>query len=60
MLYGLPRYITESNNGDVVASVFYSVNDNPGLFFVNESDAVEVTERGGRHHFSYRGPPSGA
>lgn len=39
-LYGIPRYITENNNVDVVASVFYSVNDNPGLFFVDDYGEV--------------------
>lgn len=58
--YGMPRYITENNNEDVVASVFYSVNDNPVLFFVDDYGAVVVTERGGGHRFSYDGPPSGA
>nr|XP_034308421.1 uncharacterized protein LOC105332837 [Crassostrea gigas]XP_034308422.1 uncharacterized protein LOC105332837 [Crassostrea gigas]XP_034308423.1 uncharacterized protein LOC105332837 [Crassostrea gigas]XP_034308424.1 uncharacterized protein LOC105332837 [Crassostrea gigas]XP_034308425.1 uncharacterized protein LOC105332837 [Crassostrea gigas]XP_034308426.1 uncharacterized protein LOC105332837 [Crassostrea gigas]XP_034308427.1 uncharacterized protein LOC105332837 [Crassostrea gigas]XP_03430842 len=42
-LYGNPRYITENNNGDVVVSGF---------------SAVVVTERGGRHRFSYTGPRS--
>eukprot|EP00105_Crassostrea_gigas_P038334 XP_019922482.1 PREDICTED: uncharacterized protein LOC105327476 [Crassostrea gigas] len=42
-LYGRPNYITENNNGDVV---------------VSDDDAVVVTERGGRHRFSYTGPPS--
>eukprot|EP00105_Crassostrea_gigas_P036918 XP_019921066.1 PREDICTED: uncharacterized protein LOC105324216 [Crassostrea gigas] len=36
-LYIVPHYITENNNGDVV---------------VSGSDAVVVTERGGRHHQS--------
>ncbi|XP_065939297.1 uncharacterized protein [Magallana gigas] len=48
-LYRHPLYITENNNGDVVVSDYdYS------------SGAVVVTERGGRHHFSYTGPPSGS
>nr|XP_034319656.1 uncharacterized protein LOC117680509 isoform X2 [Crassostrea gigas] len=46
-LYGVPYYITENNNGDVVVSVWWS-------------RAVVVTERGGRHRFSYTGPPSGS
>eukprot|EP00105_Crassostrea_gigas_P007244 XP_011421427.2 PREDICTED: uncharacterized protein LOC105324072 [Crassostrea gigas] len=46
-LYRLPIYITENNNGDVVVSD-------------SMSDAVVVTERGGRHRFSYTGPPSGS
>ncbi|XP_065939273.1 uncharacterized protein [Magallana gigas] len=45
-LYRVPLYITENNNGDVVVSDFFS--------------AVVVTERGGRHRFSYTGPPSGS
>ncbi|XP_065939296.1 uncharacterized protein [Magallana gigas] len=44
-LYRQPRYITENNNGDVV---------------VSDRRAVVVTERGGRHRFSYTGPPSGS
>uniref|UniRef100_K1QFD7 Tripartite motif-containing protein 2 n=1 Tax=Magallana gigas TaxID=29159 RepID=K1QFD7_MAGGI len=44
-LYTQPVYITENNNGDVVVSEF---------------DAVVVTERGGRHRFSYTGHPSGS
>ena len=44
-LYSYPRYITENNNGDVV---------------VSDSGAVVVTERGGRHRFSYTGHPSGS
>ncbi|XP_065931157.1 uncharacterized protein [Magallana gigas] len=45
-LYGYPIYITENNNGDVVVSDCFS--------------AVVVTERGGRHRFSYTGHPSGS
>nr|XP_034319911.1 uncharacterized protein LOC105328450 [Crassostrea gigas] len=48
-LYIYPSYITENNNGDVVVSDY----DYP-------SGAVVVTERGGRHRFSYTGPPSGS
>ncbi|XP_065932482.1 uncharacterized protein [Magallana gigas] len=44
-LYSIPRYITENNNGDVV---------------VSDLSGVVVTERGGRHRFSYTGPPSGS
>eukprot|EP00105_Crassostrea_gigas_P004634 XP_011417905.1 PREDICTED: uncharacterized protein LOC105321336 [Crassostrea gigas] len=44
-LYRVTNYITENNNGDVVVSAF---------------DKVVVTERGGRHRFSYTGPPSGS
>ncbi|XP_065932413.1 uncharacterized protein [Magallana gigas] len=49
-LYREPLYITENNNGDVVVSDI--------IDFV--SGAVVVTERGGRHRFSYTGPPSGS
>nr|XP_034305496.1 uncharacterized protein LOC105339367 [Crassostrea gigas] len=45
-LYRQPLYITENNNGDVVVSDW--------------SGAVVVTERGGRHRFSYTGHPSGS
>ncbi|XP_062587967.1 uncharacterized protein LOC134249619 [Saccostrea cucullata] len=44
-LYSKPRYITENRNGDVI------VSDN--------NRAVVVTDRRGRHRFSYTGPPSG-
>ncbi|XP_065932120.1 uncharacterized protein [Magallana gigas] len=50
-LYGEPRYITENNNGDVVVSHIYKDYN---------SGAVVVTERGGRHRFSYTGHPSGS
>ncbi|XP_065932418.1 uncharacterized protein [Magallana gigas] len=46
-LYITPNYITENNNGDVVVSDY-------------EYEAVVVTERGGRHRFSYTGHPSGS
>ncbi|XP_065932407.1 uncharacterized protein [Magallana gigas] len=46
-LYRETRYITENNNGDVVVSDLLS-------------RAVVVTERGGRHRFSYTGHPSGS
>nr|XP_034309428.1 uncharacterized protein LOC117683723 [Crassostrea gigas] len=46
-LYREPHYITENNNGDVVVSDYVS-------------DAVVVTEHGGRHRFSYTGPLSGS
>eukprot|EP00105_Crassostrea_gigas_P042755 XP_019926903.1 PREDICTED: tripartite motif-containing protein 3 isoform X2 [Crassostrea gigas] len=46
-LYRGLRYITENNNGDVVVSDFVS-------------GAVVVTERGGRHRFTYTGHPSGS
>nr|XP_034309971.1 uncharacterized protein LOC105327789 [Crassostrea gigas] len=42
-----PYCITENNNGDVVVSDLLS-------------HAVVVTERGGRHRFSYTGPQSGS
>uniref|UniRef100_K1Q7T1 A-kinase anchor protein 9 n=1 Tax=Magallana gigas TaxID=29159 RepID=K1Q7T1_MAGGI len=45
-LYSIPYYITENNNGDVVVSDLYG--------------AVVVTERRGRHRFSYTGRPSGS
>ncbi|XP_052690732.1 uncharacterized protein LOC128168603 [Crassostrea angulata] len=48
-LYREPNYITENNNGDVVVSDYDY-----------ESGAVVVTERGGRHRFSYTGPPLGS
>nr|XP_034320657.1 uncharacterized protein LOC105323903 [Crassostrea gigas]XP_034320658.1 uncharacterized protein LOC105323903 [Crassostrea gigas]XP_034320660.1 uncharacterized protein LOC105323903 [Crassostrea gigas] len=48
-LYRRPYYITENNNGDVVVSDSRNV-----------SGAVVVTERGGRHRFSYTGHPSGS
>eukprot|EP00105_Crassostrea_gigas_P038407 XP_019922555.1 PREDICTED: uncharacterized protein LOC109618689 [Crassostrea gigas] len=49
-LYREPDYITENNNGDVVVSDSIDY----------ESGAVVVTERGGRHRFSYTGHPSGS
>nr|XP_034319872.1 uncharacterized protein LOC109620628 [Crassostrea gigas]XP_034319873.1 uncharacterized protein LOC109620628 [Crassostrea gigas]XP_034319874.1 uncharacterized protein LOC109620628 [Crassostrea gigas]XP_034319875.1 uncharacterized protein LOC109620628 [Crassostrea gigas]XP_034319876.1 uncharacterized protein LOC109620628 [Crassostrea gigas]XP_034319877.1 uncharacterized protein LOC109620628 [Crassostrea gigas]XP_034319878.1 uncharacterized protein LOC109620628 [Crassostrea gigas]XP_03431987 len=48
-LYNRPVYITENNNGDVVVSDFDI-----------GSGVVVVTERGGRHRFSYTGHPSGS
>lgn len=44
-MYSDIHYITENNNGDVV---------------VSDIKAVVVTERGGRHRFSYTGPPPGS
>nr|XP_034319989.1 tripartite motif-containing protein 2-like [Crassostrea gigas] len=49
-LYSRPHYITENNNGDVVVSDYIDIM----------SGAVVVTERGGRHRFSYTGHPSGS
>nr|XP_034321337.1 uncharacterized protein LOC105327231 [Crassostrea gigas]XP_034321338.1 uncharacterized protein LOC105327231 [Crassostrea gigas]XP_034321339.1 uncharacterized protein LOC105327231 [Crassostrea gigas]XP_034321340.1 uncharacterized protein LOC105327231 [Crassostrea gigas]XP_034321341.1 uncharacterized protein LOC105327231 [Crassostrea gigas]XP_034321342.1 uncharacterized protein LOC105327231 [Crassostrea gigas]XP_034321343.1 uncharacterized protein LOC105327231 [Crassostrea gigas]XP_03432134 len=49
-LYRQPHYITENNNEDVVVS--------DAIDYV--SGAVVVTERGGRHRFSYTGHPSGS
>ncbi|XP_061187271.1 uncharacterized protein LOC133195444 [Saccostrea echinata] len=46
-LYSLPVYITENRNGDVIVSDYYR-------------GAVVVTDQGGRHRFSYTGPPSGS
>ncbi|XP_019930323.3 uncharacterized protein [Magallana gigas] len=46
-LYRKPSYITENNNGDVIVSDMLS-------------GAVVVTERRGRHRFSYTGHPSGS
>lgn len=48
-LYSVPKYITENNNGDVLVSVYDA-----------SSGAVVVTERGGRHRFTYTGDPSGS
>nr|XP_034321353.1 uncharacterized protein LOC117687956 isoform X2 [Crassostrea gigas] len=50
-LYGIPTYITENNNGDVVVSDY---------IYISKSGTVVVTERGGRHRFSYTGHPSGS
>nr|XP_019928081.2 uncharacterized protein LOC105341154 [Crassostrea gigas] len=44
-LYMEPNYITENNNGDIA---------------VSDYDAVVVTEREGRHRFSYTGHPAGS
>ncbi|XP_056007574.1 uncharacterized protein LOC130050824 [Ostrea edulis] len=49
-LYSQPLYITENNNGDIIVSDY--INSKRG--------AVVVTERGGRHRFSYTEPPSGS
>eukprot|EP00105_Crassostrea_gigas_P037534 XP_019921682.1 PREDICTED: uncharacterized protein LOC105325719 [Crassostrea gigas] len=46
-LYRQPNYITENNNGDVVVRDYMS-------------GAVVVTERGGRHHFTYTGHSLGS
>ncbi|XP_062598099.1 uncharacterized protein LOC134259528 [Saccostrea cucullata] len=42
-LYGHPLYITENHNGDIIVSDQYH--------------AVVVTNRKGKHRFSYTGPP---
>ncbi|XP_056013672.1 uncharacterized protein LOC125673872 isoform X2 [Ostrea edulis] len=47
-LYHILLHITENKNGDIIVSEW--INYNRG--------AVVVTERGGRHRFSYTGPPS--
>jgi hypothetical protein len=44
--YGLPDYITENRNGDIIVSDIYR-------------NAVVVTDRLGKHRFSYKGLPSG-
>uniref|UniRef100_K1PGT2 Brain tumor protein n=1 Tax=Magallana gigas TaxID=29159 RepID=K1PGT2_MAGGI len=44
-LYRGPRFITENNNGDIV---------------VCDDDALVVTDRDGRHRFSYTGHPLGS
>ncbi|XP_056003831.1 uncharacterized protein LOC125662105 [Ostrea edulis] len=46
-MYSAPFYITENTNGDIIVSDW-------------RRGAVVVTERGGRHRFSYTGPPSGS
>ncbi|XP_056013390.1 uncharacterized protein LOC125657375 [Ostrea edulis] len=46
-LYSCPLCITENNNGDIIVSDW-------------SRGAVVVTKRGGRHRFSYTGPPSGS
>ncbi|XP_056016078.1 uncharacterized protein LOC125677337 isoform X2 [Ostrea edulis] len=45
-LYREPLYITDNKNGDIIVS--------------DLSHGVVVTERGGRHRFSYTGPPPGS
>ncbi|XP_052682725.1 uncharacterized protein LOC128163222 [Crassostrea angulata] len=49
LVYSLPNYITENNNGDVVVS--------DSIYW---HGAVVVTERGGRHRFSYTGHSPGS
>eukprot|EP00105_Crassostrea_gigas_P003271 XP_011416072.2 PREDICTED: uncharacterized protein LOC105320016 [Crassostrea gigas] len=44
-MYSVPQYITENNNGNVL---------------VSDSGAIVVTERGGRHRFTYTGHPTGS
>ncbi|XP_056003833.1 uncharacterized protein LOC130046518 isoform X1 [Ostrea edulis] len=46
-MYSEPLYITENTNGDIIVSDWSRY-------------AVVVTERGGRHRFSYTGPSSGS
>ncbi|XP_062600402.1 uncharacterized protein LOC134262041 [Saccostrea cucullata] len=50
-LYRRPGCITENRNGDVI------VSDIDRVIVTNHG---VVTERGGRHRFSYTGPPSGS
>ncbi|XP_056007542.1 uncharacterized protein LOC125666247 [Ostrea edulis] len=50
MLYCGPLYITENKNGDIIVSDLIDY----------KRGAVVVTEREGRHRFSYTGPPSGS
>ncbi|XP_062578318.1 uncharacterized protein LOC134240243, partial [Saccostrea cucullata] len=45
--YSGPNYITENRNGDVIVSESYR-------------NAIVVTNCGGRHRFTYSGPPSGS
>ncbi|XP_065941103.1 uncharacterized protein [Magallana gigas] len=49
--YKYPNYITENNNGDIVVS-----------YRTDSSDygSVLVSDRGGKHRFYYKGPPSGS
>ncbi|XP_056008401.1 uncharacterized protein LOC125665717 [Ostrea edulis] len=49
-LYSHPLYITENKNGDIIVSDWIKYM----------RGVVVVTERGGRHRFSYTGPPSGS
>ncbi|XP_062593389.1 uncharacterized protein LOC134254868 [Saccostrea cucullata] len=46
-LYECPLFITENRNGDVIVSDY-------------DRGAVVVTDRVGRHRFTYTGPPSGS
>ena len=48
-LYKFPRYITENVNRDVVVS---DLKEHKGK--------IVVTDKSGRHRFSYTGPPSGS
>lgn len=50
-LYVKPHFITENKNGDVVVSDSYNIFCSVGT--------VVVTDRGGRHRFSYKRLPSG-
>eukprot|EP00105_Crassostrea_gigas_P039575 XP_019923723.1 PREDICTED: uncharacterized protein LOC105330472 [Crassostrea gigas] len=54
-LYIVPNYITENYNGDVVVSNYNSI-----IKFLYRSGVVVVTERGGRHRFTYTRHPSGS
>ncbi|XP_056007406.1 uncharacterized protein LOC125664516 [Ostrea edulis] len=49
-LYNEPYCITENKNGDIIVSDWITLY----------CGAVVVTDRGGRHRFSYTGPPSGS
>lgn len=56
-LYSKPCYIVENNNFDVVVSdSIWRTVDNSS----EESSAIVVTERRGRHRFTYRGHPPGS
>uniref|UniRef100_K1QDA4 Tripartite motif-containing protein 3 n=1 Tax=Magallana gigas TaxID=29159 RepID=K1QDA4_MAGGI len=65
-LYVQPHYITENNNGDVVVSDWKKPNMDHMKEYIQRIDftcfpipgSVVVTERGGRHRFSYTGHPS--
>ncbi|XP_062589330.1 uncharacterized protein LOC134250981 [Saccostrea cucullata] len=46
-LYGDPKYLTKNCNGDIIVSDY-------------NLSAVVVVDAGGKHRFSYTGPPSGS